>query len=109
MGSLPMAAVAIAAVAVGAQVALFDALEAGELLAGIERDERHALRGAALLADLRHRRADEHAAGGDEHHFLVAVDQHRADHGAVALGGLDGDHALPAAAMARVFGDRRAL
>jgi hypothetical protein len=36
-------------------------------------------------------------------------DQHGADHLAVALGGLDGDHALGAAAVPGVFGDRGAL
>ena len=37
------------------------------------------------------------------------VDQRRGDHLAVALRGLDRDHALRAAAVARVLGDRRAL
>src|SRR6185369_11372877 len=101
-------AVASIAVAV-AQVALLDALQAGELLALIEGDQRDALRRAALLPDLRHRRADQHAAGGDQHDFVVVVDQHRADQGAVALRGLDRDHALAAAPMARIVGDRRAL
>src|SRR5437870_9490220 len=103
---------AVAAVAVAiaiAEVALLDALDAGELLAGVERDQRHALRRAAHLAQLRDAGADQHAAGRDQHHFVVVVDQHGADHGAVALRGLDRDHALAAAAVARVFADRRAL
>ena len=73
----------------------------------VERDQRHALGGAAHLADLRHARADQHAAGRDQHDLVVLVDQHRADDLAVALGGLDRDHALAAAAVARVLGDRR--
>ena len=81
--------VAIAAVTVGAavavgEIALLDALDAGELFL-IERDERYALRGAAHLADLRHRGADEDAAGGDEHDLVLLNDEHRADNGAVTL------------------------
>ena len=103
-------AAAVATIAaVAFELALLDALEAGELLALVERDQGHALGGAALLADLRHRGADQHAAGGDQHHLVVVVDQHRADQRAVALGSLDRDHALAAAAVARVLGDRRAL
>src|SRR3970282_38874 len=49
---------------------------AGTALALAQSDQRHALGGAPLLADLRHGGADEHAAGGDQHHFLVAVHQH---------------------------------
>src|SRR3989442_13780378 len=101
---------AIAAVAIAvAEVALLDALEAGELLAGVERDQRHALRRAAHLAELRDARADQYAAGRDQHHLVVVVDQHGADYCAVALGGLYRDHALAAAAVPRVFADRRAL
>ena len=92
--------VAIAAVTVGAavavgEIALLDALDAGELFPLIERDERYALRGAAHLADLRHRGADEDAAGGDEHDLVLLNDEHRADDGAVTLRDLDRDHALP--------------
>src|SRR5207245_10420899 len=49
------------------------------------------------------------AAGGDQHHLVVVVDQHRADDLAVALGSLDRDYALAAAPVARVFAERRAL
>src|SRR5690242_13326758 len=60
-------AVAVRAVAVFAivVVAVHDALQARELLALGQVDERHALGGAAHLADLLHARADEHAAVGD--------------------------------------------
>src|SRR5207237_1270363 len=54
-------AVAVLAVLV---VAVHDALQARELLAFREVDERHALRGAAHLANLVHARADEHASRG---------------------------------------------
>src|SRR5262245_52637043 len=103
LGTVPVA------ITVAVDVALLDALETGELLALVERDQRDALRRTAGLADLRHRGADEHAPGRDQHHLVLLLDQHRADHGAVPLGGLDRDHALAAAAMARVLGDRRAF
>src|SRR5262249_10773833 len=89
LGTVPIA------VAISVDVALLDALEAGELLALAERDQRDALRGASGLADLRHRGADQHAAGRDQHHLVVLLDQHRADDRAVPPRGLDGAHALP--------------
>src|SRR5437016_3484110 len=100
---------AVAAVAVALEFALLDALQAGELFAVAQGDQRDALRGTALLADLRHAGADQNTAGRDQHHLVVVVDQHRADHLAIALGSLDRDHALAAAAVARIFADRRAL
>src|SRR5438552_4205898 len=66
------AAVAVFAIVV---VAVHDGLQAGKLLAGVEVDERDALRGAPHLADLLHARADEHAAGGDEHDLVVGGNQ----------------------------------
>src|SRR5262245_19059237 len=109
LAAVSVSVIAVAAVAVAAEVALLDALDAGELLALVERDQGHALGRAAHLADLRHRGADQHATGGDQHHLVVLVDQHRADDRAVALRDLDRDHALPAAAVARILGDRGAL
>src|SRR5205085_7481853 len=50
-----------------------------------------------------------HAAGRDQHHLVVVVDQHGAHHLAVSLRDLDRDHALAAAAMARIVAERRAL
>src|SRR5581483_7580055 len=103
LGALAAVAIAVAVLGFG------DALEARELLALAERDQRHALRRAALLADLRDLGADQDAAGGDQHHLVVVVHEHRADERAVALGGLDRDQALAAAAMSRVLADRRPL
>src|SRR6478672_5084622 len=80
-------------------VAVHDALQARELLALGEVDERHALRRAAHLPDLVHARADQHAARGDEHDLIVRRRERRGHHLAVALGGLDGDHALRAASV----------
>src|SRR3954471_5496817 len=90
-------------------VAVHDALQARELLALGEVDERHALRRAAHLADLVHARADEHAAVGDQHDLVIRRRERRRAHLAVALGRLDRDHALRAAAVAGVLGDGRAL
>src|SRR5262249_16944980 len=104
-----VAALGTVPVAVAVDVALLDALEAGELLAFAERDQRDALRGAPGLADLRHRGADQHAAGPDHHHPVVLLGQDRADNRAISFRGLDGNHALPAAAVPRVLGDQRAL
>ncbi len=69
----------------------------------------HALRRAAGFADLGNARADQHAAGGDQHDLVVSRNELRGDELAVALAALDRDHALRAAAVARVLGDRRAL
>src|SRR5882672_2855427 len=84
-------------------------LHARELGAFVEVDQAHPLRRAPHLADLLDLRADEHAAGGDQHDLVLVAHQHRADDLAVPLARLDRDHALSAAAVARVFGDRRAL
>src|SRR5262252_6732795 len=88
---------------------LGDALDAGELRALVEVDQAHALGRAAQLADLLDARADGDAAGGDQHHLVLVAHEHRADQLAVALGGLDADHPLGAAPVARVLGDRGAL
>src|SRR5690242_2285981 len=85
------------------------ALEARQLLALAEVDERHSLSRAPHLPDRPHARADEHAAGRDEHHFVLRADERCGDDLAVAPALLDRDHALGAAAMPRVFHDRRAL
>src|SRR5688572_28987029 len=101
-------AVAVAVFAIFV-VAIEDALQARELLALGQVDERDPLRGTAHLADLVHARADEDAAGGDQHDLILGRNERRGDHLAVPLGGLDRDHALRAAPVARVLGDRRAL
>src|SRR5207245_2151707 len=58
---------------------LGDPLDAGELGAFVEIDEAHPLRRAPHLADLRHARAYQHAAGRDEHNLVLVAHQHRAD------------------------------
>src|SRR6185437_1821469 len=81
-------------------VAILDALEAGELLALAQVDERDPLRGAAHLANLVHARADEHSAGGDEHDLVLGRGERSGDHLAVPLARLDRDHALRSAPVA---------
>src|ERR1700674_4775637 len=102
------AAVAVAVFAI-VVVTVHDGLKSRKLLARIQVDEGHALRRAAHLADLFHARADQHASRGDQHDLVVRRGECSGDDLAVALGGLDRDHPLGAAAVARVFGDRRAL
>ena len=53
--------------------------------------------------------AHQHAAVGDEHDVVVAMHQGGSHDFAVALGLLDGDHALGAASVAGVFIDRCAF
>ena len=96
---------AVATVVVGLQH-FFDA---GEVRTLVEVDQRHALGRAPLFPDLRHLGADDHAAGGNQHHLVLLFHQHRADETAVAIARVDRDHALGAAAMASVLGNRRAL
>ena len=54
-------------------------------------------------------RADQHAAGRDQHHLVVGADEPAPHHRAVARRLLDRDHPLRAAAVPRVLDDRRAL
>src|SRR5438270_14014014 len=94
-------AVALAAVAVALEFALLDALQAGELFAVAQGDQRDPLRRTALLADLRHLGADQNTTGRDQHHLVVVADQHRAARFALARGRLDRDRATAAAPVAR--------
>ena len=72
-------------------------------------DQRHALRRAAEFADFGDAGAHQHALVGDQHDLVVGMHQRRGDDLAVALALLDRDHALGAAAVARVLGDACAL
>src|SRR5690606_38750027 len=93
----------------GVRVVLHDALQSAELGAFVQRDQRHALRGAAQFADLGHAGAHQHAGIGDQHDLVVGMHQRGGHDLAVALALLDGDHALGATAVAGVLGDRSAL
>src|SRR5690606_15366805 len=86
-----------------------DALDTAQALAVGKADESHALGVAAIDGNVGNGGAHQRAGIGDQHDLVVVTDQLRADDLAVALVGLDGDHALAAAALQRVFGDRGAL
>ena len=84
-------------------VVFYDALQAAELRALVQRNQRHALGGAAHFADFTDPRAHQHTAVGDQHDFIVRVYQRGSHHPAVALGLLDGNHPLGATAVACVL------
>src|SRR5258708_2968824 len=98
-----------AALFLGVDLGLDDALQAADLFSLPAIDQGPPLWRPALFTDRRHLRANEHAAGRDEHPLVVIVHQRRRDDLAVARGLLDSDHALGAATVARVLDDRRAL
>ena len=84
-------------------------MHAAEYVAVIQTDQRDALRRATHHANLGDSGAYQRAALGNQHDLIVFLDQLRGDDFAVALGGLDGDHAFGAAPVAGVFGDRGAF
>ncbi|KAG1184720.1 hypothetical protein G6F35_015031 [Rhizopus arrhizus] len=80
-----------------------------QLLVLRQADQGHALGVAADAADFRATRTHQGAAIGDQQDFIAGAHQHRGHQLAVALGGLDADHALRATALARVVRQRGAL
>src|SRR6516225_10622240 len=60
-------------------VVLDDALQARQLGAVVQRDQRDALRRAPELAHLAHARAHEHALVGDQHDLVVGTHQRGRD------------------------------
>src|SRR5690349_2847665 len=86
-----------------------DALDTGQPLALVQPDEAYALRIAAHDGDLRHRGAHQRAGRTDEHELMLGIHLQRRDHLAVALGSLQRDDALAAAAMRREVLERREL
>src|SRR6186713_2303631 len=86
-----------------------DALDAGQPLALVQPDEAYALRISTHDGDLRHRGAHQRASRTDEHELMLGIHLQRRDHLAVALGSLQRDDALAAAAMRREVLERREL
>src|SRR5215472_19105171 len=86
-----------------------DALDTDQALALTETDEPHALGVTALHRDAIHRGAHQCAGGADEHDLLSGHDLQRRHREAVAIGGLQRDHALTAAAVGRKLRERREL
>src|SRR5262245_17926004 len=86
-----------------------DASDRADLVVGVEVDDAHAHRVAALRRDVVRVDADDLALGGDDQHVVTRPDLEHAHHGAVATAGLDVDDALAGAALQPVFVERRAL
>src|SRR5690606_14438546 len=76
-----------------------------QLAAIVHADQRHALCRATHLTDFRYAGAHQHATVGDQHDLVCRHDQDCAHDLAVTLARLDGDHALGAAPMTRIFSD----
>ena len=86
-----------------------DALQPGELIALFQPDQAHALGIAPDHRNVLHRRAHQHAVLAHEHDLIVHAHLQRADHEAVAVGDLQRDDALAAAAMLGKILQRRQL
>ena len=91
------------------RIVFHDALQAAEFRAGVEADERDALRGTPQLANLGNTGANQYSLVGYQHDFVVGMHQRGGHDLAVALTLLNRDHAFGSAAMARVLGDAGAL
>src|SRR5438067_43142 len=86
-----------------------DASDRADLVVGVEVDDAHAHRVAALRRDVVRVDADDLALGRDHENVVTASNLQHADHGAVATAGLDVDDALARAALQAVLVERRAL
>src|SRR5258706_13748767 len=91
----------------GAIFGIDDFLQPGQLFIRPEIDQGNALRGPAHFPDFRDPRANQHAAGGNQHDLVLVLDEGSRNHIAVAGAGLDRDHALGTPAVAGGFGDQR--
>src|SRR5262249_42045278 len=87
----------------------FDARRGGNFVVVFQAQQAHTLRGTARLANLIRVDANDLAGGGDDHDIRLLIDLQRGANRAVAVGGLQVDHALAAARSDAVFGKRRAL
>ncbi len=75
----------------------------------MQLDQAYALGVAAHDRDFGDPGTHQCSAVADQHKFIIFLDQHSADHLAVALGTLDRDHTLTPTAVYGIFGYRRAL
>src|SRR5690606_2128619 len=80
-------------------------LHASESTTVVDVDERDALGGATHFTDLGNPGTNQHTAVGDQHDLVGGPHQHSTHHLAVAVAGLNGDHALRTATVAGVLGD----
>src|SRR5215469_15387405 len=90
-------------------VEALDALDADQPLAFPEADEAHALSVTALNRDPIDGGPHQRAGRADEHDLLSGHDLQRRHREAVAIGSLQRDHTLTAAAVGREFGERSEL
>src|SRR5690606_27163186 len=86
---------------------LSNALQTDDVFIFRSADEDNALGVTTHHADLRHAGTHQRTGIGDHHDLVRVVHLHRANNGTVALGHLDGDNALRAARLGRVFAFRR--
>src|SRR6185369_13145994 len=87
----------------------FDAGDRADAIVGVEIDDAHAHRVAALRGDLVGVNADDLALGGDEQDVVPTPDLQHADHGAVAARRLNVDDPLAGSALQAVLLERRPL
>src|SRR5256886_8053038 len=86
-----------------------DAGDRADLVVGVEIDDAHAHRVAALRGHVTRVEADDLALGRDHEDVVALADLEHAHDGAVAAAGLDVDDALARAALQPVLVERRAL
>src|SRR5215470_19008230 len=86
-----------------------DASDRADFVVGVEVDDAHAHRVAALRRHIVRVDADDLALGGDDEHVIAGAHLQHADDHAVAAAGLDVDDALAGAALQPVFVEWRAL
>src|SRR5208283_4227854 len=84
-----------------------DPLEAGQLIALLEANQPHALGVSTNDRNILDRSSHQGSALTHEHDLVVEAHLQRADHAAVAVGDLQRNDALAAAAVPRVFLERR--
>src|SRR6185369_3266289 len=80
---------------------VLDPLDAGQPLALSEPDQPHTLRVAPENRYLVHRCSNQRAGRADQHDFLTGHDLQRSHGRTIPIGGLQGYHALTAAAVRR--------
>ena len=84
-------------------------MQAAQFGAFVQANQGYALCGAAKFTDFADAGAHQHALVGDQHDFVVDMNQCGCNNLTVALALLNSDHALGTTAMARVLSNASAL
>src|SRR5208282_1587560 len=84
-----------------------DAFQAGELIALLQPDQSDTLGIAADHGNVLNRRTHQHAVLAHQHDLIVHAHLQRAHHDSVAVGNLQRNHTLTAAAVLREILERR--